>query len=654
MKNSEKHQQILIHLIFIITAGLMLASLIENYNLGEFSFSSNWQFIGYLWMVLTFLSILVAILSFTDTISLVKKAFKWSVEKFQKLKWGNMILFILILFVYSYLVFGPQSKHFNGFFFRATILWLLAGLGAFLLKGYQPSKKTSSFFILSILIITAFYQSATNLRDINTLPFSLSWSEGSRFYYASLPFAQSLYGQFIPLSFLHPSRYLIMSLPFIIPGLPLWVHRAWQVFLWISMLGLGCYLLVRRLHPVDPIKAAALAAWSFIFLFQGPVYYHLMVCIVLILWGFDKNNFKKSLLFVVIASIWAGISRINWFPVPGALSATLYVLESPFDDTKKWGDYFKQPIILGVVGTAISFIAQAAYIPLSGNQDLSSFGSSFTSDLLWYRLLPSPTFPLGILTGILLLCAPLLIFVISFFLNKQYSIHFLRKLFLLGICSIFFIGGLVVSVKIGGGSNLHNMDSFCILLLCSAAYIFFEKINLEKKQPLSLNWLCNLLLIGLILIPIGFSISNWAQFPTYDKSAAYEEMQSIEKILSQVESHKQESLLISERQLLTFNYIKNIHLVPEYELLTLMEMAISNNQEYLNHFYTDLKNQRFAIIIAEKQYVTFKDTTNSFPEENNAWVKDITVPLLEYYQPITWLRTTDLEIYARRDLTIQP
>ena len=144
---------------------------------------------------------------------------------------------------------------------------------------------------------------------------------------------------------------------------------------------------------------------------------------------------------------------------------------------------------------------------------------------------------------------------------------------------------------------------------------------------------------------------NWEPFPVFDKSAAYQDLLRLDATVQKVVASGQEVLFISERQLLTFEYIKNVPLVPYYELLTLMEMAISHNQNYLTKFYTDLKDQRFALIVMNKQYVIFKDGTASFPEENNAWVKYITVPILQYYQPITWLRASGIEIYARRDLS---
>ena len=58
-----------------------------------------------------------------------------------------------------------------------------------------------------------------------------------------------MYGFKVPLSPWHATRYILMAVPFLIYGLPLWVHRLWQaLFLWIGVTALSSWLLVRRLH----------------------------------------------------------------------------------------------------------------------------------------------------------------------------------------------------------------------------------------------------------------------------------------------------------------------------------------------------------------------------------------------------------------------
>jgi hypothetical protein len=46
----------------------------------------------------------------------------------------------------------------------------------------------------------------------------MGWSEGSRYYYASLFFSKKIYQLDLPYPLPSPSRYLMLSLPFLIPG----------------------------------------------------------------------------------------------------------------------------------------------------------------------------------------------------------------------------------------------------------------------------------------------------------------------------------------------------------------------------------------------------------------------------------------------------
>ncbi len=109
-----------------------------------------------------------------------------------------------------------------------------------------------------------------------------------------------------------------------------------------------------------------------------------------------------------------------------------------------------------------------------------------------------------------------------------------------------------------------------------------------------------------------------------------------------------EILFVNQRHLVTFGYVEVPNLVTDYELLELMEMAISNQRDYLSEFYSDLSQNRFDMIVIAKQYDTIKENEQAFSEENNAWVENITIPLMEYYEPIVWLRYTDIEIYIPR------
>jgi len=211
-------------------------------------------------------------------------------------------------------------------------------------------------------------------------------------------------------------------------------------------------------------------------------------------------------------------------------------------------------------------IAQAAYIPLSGNaNNLEAFASSFSSALLWDRLWPNQSYALGVIPGILIVSAPLLLILIISAIRQWKEIHPLRWLGLFSMILALFAGSLVVSTKIGGVNQFG------------------------KNGPV---------------------------------------------------------LFINERQLVTFREVK-VPLVPDYEVVTLMEMAMSGNQAYLDKFYSDLAHHRFAAIVATKQNKGIKET-GALAEENNVWNSQVSPYILCYYQPAVSIdaEITNVQVYV--------
>jgi len=328
------------------------------------------------------------------------------------------------------------------------------------------------YFSISLTLAAVVYVALSYAQDISTYPLTLTWSETGRYYYASLFFAKRIYGVDTPPTVLHPSRYLLQAIPFIIADTPLWLHRAWQALLWVTLPALTAWLLAKRMALSNPFHQWMLAGAAFLYLMIGPVYYHLLVPIILMLWGFSTpmkfaagSNWIRSLILLFMASAWAGISRVNWYPVPGLLAATLIFLEEPIQHTDAsdrpffglnaavWR-YLLKAALLTVLGAGTALLAQIAYISWSGNQ-AEQFTTSFTSDLLWSRLLPNPTFAPGILLGIVLVSLPAALIVVGKLLQPFHGapmlrrVHPLRLLGLMGILLVLLIGGLVVSVKIG-------------------------------------------------------------------------------------------------------------------------------------------------------------------------------------------------------------
>jgi len=314
-----------------------------------------------------------------------------------------------------------------------------------------------------------------------------------------------------------------------------------------------------------------------------------------------------------------------------------------------------------LAGTGLGYATQQAYQLWSGNPP-AWFGSSFSSNLLWYRLLPNQTFPMGILLSSVFVSLPLIGLMVLRLINHWRQYHIIRLVGLAGILFVLFIGGVVVSVKIGGGSNLHNLDAYLILLLVIASYIYFgcfipddvvtQEEHLEEDSPSNQNKLTytvEAVLIALALVfPLYFTLSTGGAIPHRDFQAAQDALQTINTDAQQVVKQGGEVLFISQRHLLTFDYIHDVPLVPEAELVFLMEMAMSDNSSYLDAFHNDLRNQRFAMIVSEPLTTQYQGKSHSFGEENDAWVERVSEPILCYYEPTTQVEAAGVILYIPR------
>jgi hypothetical protein len=101
-----------------------------------------------------------------------------------------------------------------------------------------------------------------------------------------------------------------------------------------------------------------------------------------------------------------------------------------------------------------------------------------------------------------------------------------------------------------------------------------------------------------------------------------------------------------------FQLVPGVRLVPDYELMTLMEMAMAGNRSYLDRFYEDLENQRFVLIIADRQHKDNRDPeVYSFAEENNAWVSNVSEPMLKYYRQDLYFDTQGIQLLVPRKPT---
>ncbi|MFN3309401.1 MAG: hypothetical protein ACK44E_09355, partial [Anaerolineales bacterium] len=228
--------------------------------------------------------------------------------------------------------------------------------------------------------------------------------------------------------------------------------------------------------------------------------------------------------------------------------------------------------------------------------------------------------------------------------------------------------GVIVSAKIGGGSNLHNFDGYLVILWILVFYFLSGRVNSEKLDqeqstlPLlgilssgndSLNgWqnrALNTLLIWLVIAPLPFAIFQGRPFKTYLPDRVEEALDALYSVVEKAAANNQEVLLITERHLLTFGYLPNVPLVTDYEKVWLMEMAMANQRDYLKRFYTDLAMRRFAVIVTTQTYISPQGDLGRFGDENRAWRKRVNRPILCYYKPYLRFREFNFEILLPRE-----
>ncbi|MFZ5910065.1 MAG: hypothetical protein ACOYYU_08635 [Chloroflexota bacterium] len=590
---------------------------------------------------------LAALLALTLTRFRARERILAPLESPARLRWLGVFLLFVALSGYTLFFLVPPIQNLLGDlgWVRCLVFWAFSLAGMYALKMRRESLPWLTAWLISVACQTAFHLLVSHFTSITAYPFAMGWSETSRYYYPSLFLSEGIFGTRLPWPILHPSLHLLLVPPYWFDG-PLWLHRAWQVFLRFALLGSTAFTLLQRLN----VKGRALRwlawGWMTLFLFQGPVYFHLTVPLILILWGFSARDNRRTWLAVILASAWSGLSRINWYPVPGLLATVLFLLETPYNGKRPWR-YLLKPASWTVVGMGIAFTTQRAYIALSGIPDPRFFYTSLTSNLLWYRLLPNASYFLGVLPGALLASLP--VWIGMGLILPRARLHPLRSGVILATLLAFFLGGLLVSMKIGGGVDIHNLDAYLSLLLVVFAYLVFARYAPEGGQParpISLPWG---LVALLVVVPAWFSLQLGGGFKVYDAARTQSVLAELQARVDAVNAQGGEILFITQRHLVSMGMLDGVRMVPEYEREELMEMAMGNNQEYLKIFRADMEAQRFDMIVVDPLTYRLLGRNYAFGEENNAWVKRVMKPILCNYREEVIYPEDQIAIYVPQE-----
>ena len=585
---------------------------------------------------------------------------------------ANFLCFILAVVVLAFPVWFLQYTKwgivFQGFFIR-SLIWI----AVVLIVAFLASKEDTLFGwkeVLGAFVLTASaFSIAVSLQGVTDYPFSLGWSEGNRLWDYSTLFGRSLYNYPADQDIyvlLDRGRLWVGGLPFLIPGLTIEMAR-----LWVGLTLIVPYFLIgiAAFRSLDKTNRHwfFMVLWIFLFLKQGPIHIPLVLCaaLTILIWG---RSLWISIPLVILAGYFAQTSRYTWMFAPGIWIGMLELGGASLRNGKLVAFQWTRAIALGIAGVFGGYLLPKILPLFERSISIENFGeqianSGFTAEgiagevsrqpLLWYRLFPNSTYGSGILVGLLIAVAPLLIILFWLVITKKWVLNIWQKLALIGSLLAFLIVGLVASTKIGGGGDLHNMDMFLIGLAFTAVIAWYNGGRETILNPNQLPVWMKIVVIASLVIP---AVVPWRQMRSYhyaEQASALVTLtdapdektldllpsdekvnRALEKVQGEVAVAKDmgEVLFLDQRQLLTFGYITDVPLVPEYEKKVLMNEALSANAEYFQSFYEDLAAGRFSLIVSERLFTPIKDSSFEFGEENNAWVTWVANPLLCYYE----------------------
>lgn len=584
----------------------------------------------------------------------------------------NFLCFILAVVVLAFPVWFLQYTKwgivFQGFFIR-SLIWI----AVVLIVAFLASKEDTLFGwkeVLGAFVLTASaFSIAVSLQGVTDYPFSLGWSEGNRLWDYSTLFGRSLYKYPADQNIyvlLDRGRLWVGGLPFLISGLTIEMAR-----LWVGLTLVVPYFLIgiAAFRSLDRSNRHwfFIVLWIFLFLKQGPIHIPLVLCaaLTILIWG---RSLWISIPLVILTGYFAQTSRYTWMFAPGIWIGMLELGGASLRNGKLVAFQWTRAIALGIAGVFGGYLLPKILPLFERSISIENFGeqianSGFTAEgiagevsrqpLLWYRLLPNSTYGSGILVGLLIAVAPLLIILFWLVITKKWVLNIWQKLALIGSLLAFLIVGLIASTKIGGGGDLHNMDMFLIGLAFTAVIAWYNGGRETILNPNQLPVWMKIVVIASLVIP---AVVPWRQMRSYhyaEQASALVTLtdapdektldllpsdekvnRALEKVQGEVALAKDtgEVLFLDQRQLLTFGYITDVPLVPEYEKKVLMNEALSANPEYFQSFYEDLAAGRFSLIVSERLFTPIKDSSFEFGEENNAWVTWVANPLLCYYE----------------------
>jgi len=683
-------------LLLALATSLLTASSLEFWNvtwgtgewLGLFSFKWALAFFLFILFCMVCLIGMILILWENERISSFSNKTASLRDKLGTIRW--VVVFLVLIVPVWLLQYTAWGIILDGPYLRLMIWALSAGLLGILLTQTKGKNITWLGFLSALVLISGTTVFAVSLSNVTEYPFSLGWSEGNRWWDYSILFGRDLYDypadKPIPV-LLDIGRQFIGGIAFLIPGVTIWQAR-----LWVGLVNVVPYLILGLLafKTSDGNRSYWILAgiWVMVYVIQGPIHPPLLLCAILVAFAWRKPLWLAVPL-VLVASYFALVSRFTWLFAPGIWAGMLELSGATLQNNRlskgSWGratsvglagifgGYMAPFLVPGFIVWVSSFFRQSngdLVNHAGGGVSISAIGSQVSAqELLWYRLLPNATYGYGILIGLLLAVVPLIAIMVYLSISRRWVLNIWQKLAIIFPLLAFLLVGLIVSVKIGGGGDLHNMDMFIIGLLFAGVIAWQHSgrdwILQTDRSPV---WI-RIVLILMVVIPAYRSLKSltpnaiaeedmpWVMTladipPTgpFPELLPYERdtNKALEDIRREVElaAPNGDILFMDQRQLLTFGYITSVPLVPEYDKKVLINEALSANNQYFENFYQDLASRRFSLIITHPLHEKIQTDSDQFGEENNAWVEWVSSPLLCFYEPLETLKKVKIQLLA--------
>jgi hypothetical protein len=368
-----------------------------------------------------------------------------------------------------------------------------------------------------------------------------------------------------------------------------------------------------------------------------------IVSLIAVSFAFDESLTMRG-ISLAVASLYAGLSRWTWAFAPAAIGVLIDLL---LYYPKRTGPLWRRllPTVL-LAGISLA----AGLLPSIRQYSSLVQGESLTTEqpLLWYRLLPNDTLGPGVLFLALRYTLPLWILLAWWMISRRWQLDGLQKLAVWSALIGFFTIGLVISTKIGGGGDLHNLDMYLITLLVVSVLGLMS----SKSSPGQPSWpawavalVCFLIyLVVYPFLPLHPGSDYHPRLNLANENRVSEAFSVVRKEVGRF-AETGEVLFMDHRQLLTFGYVPAVPFVPDYEKKYMMDQAMANNANYFEAYYQDLADKRFALIVTEPLRTKRREELGGpFSEENDAWVLWVSNPTLCFYEPLYLSTEVNLEL----------